>query len=45
MTDLEKLEYIHCTLQDIMRVVQCDNDLVDEVDKALSYVEDLRGRP
>ena len=38
MTDLEKLEYIHCTFQEIQ------NGNVDDwmVNQALSFVEDIR---
>ena len=38
MTDLEKLEYIHCTIQEVQ------NDIIDDhmIVQALSFVEDLR---
>ena len=38
MTDLEKLEYIHCTFQEVQ------NDIIDDhmIAQALSFVEDIR---
>ena len=38
MTDLEKLEYIHCTIQEVQ------NKIIDHhmIAQALSFVEDLR---
>ena len=38
MTDLEKLEYIHCTIQEVQ------NNIIDDhmIAQTLSFVEDLR---
>ena len=38
MTDLEKLEYIHCTIQEVQ------NKIIDAhmIAQALSFVEDIR---
>ena len=38
MSDLEKLEYIHCTIQEVQ------NNIIDDhmIAQTLSFVEDLR---
>tara|TARA_R100000789_G_C2956416_1_gene136640 strand:- start:505 stop:723 length:219 start_codon:yes stop_codon:yes gene_type:complete len=38
MNDLEKLEYIHCVIQEVQNGVHDDHML----DEALSFVEDIR---
>jgi hypothetical protein len=39
MRDLEKLEYIHCSLQEALKLQDAE---IDQLEKALSFVEDLR---
>ena len=39
MTDLEKLEYIHSTLQDMQHIFGIEDDMLSV---SLKYVEDLR---
>ena len=39
MDDLEKLEYIHCTFQEIQNGMPHDDSMITQ---ALSFVEDIR---
>jgi hypothetical protein len=39
MTDLEKLEYVHSTLQDMQHIFGIEDDMLSV---SLKYVEDLR---
>jgi len=39
MTDLEKLEYIHSTLQDMEHIFGIEDDMVSE---SIAFVEELR---
>ena len=39
MTDLEKLEYVHSTLQDMGHIFGVEDDMLN---KSIEYVEDLR---
>ena len=46
MTDLEKLEYVHCTVQKVLHLYclyKVPNDIIDDhmVVQALSFVDDL----
>jgi len=46
MTDLERLEYIHCTFQEVQNDIRrCNQERefdTDMIAQALSFVEDLR---
>ena len=43
MTDLEKLEYIHVTLQEQINDCNINNDYyLDEMETSLKFVEELR---
>jgi len=39
MTDLDKLEYIHCTLQDMQHIFNIEDDMLL---RSLEFVEELR---
>ena len=40
--EIDKLNQVQQTLQDVMHNVQCDNDLVDELDEAYQLIEEVK---